>query len=126
MPAIFTYRSRGNDSTATRSAAGSTRNTMIVSLRSPTRPLEASPNAGANGEFGSTQAPLSAPVSRKFWAAGSAGGNVSGVVVTTTGVVWPGATVVVGPAAAGAVVVVAAAASAGLVIRTTSRLRTTA
>ena len=81
----MTYRSRGNDSTATRSAAGSTRNTMIVSLRSPTRPLSASPNAGAYGESGSTQAPLSAPVMRKFLASGSAGGNVgTGVVGTST------------------------------------------
>src|SRR5436190_8672041 len=105
LPAMLTYRSRGNDSTATRSAAGSTRNTMIVSLRSPTRPLSASPNAGAYGELGSTHAPLSAPVRRKFLAAGSAAGNVSGGVVGGAGAaVWPGATVVVGPL--GAVVTV--------------------
>ena len=81
VPAIVTYRSRGNDSTATRPAAGSTRKIMIVSLRSPTRPDSSSPNAGAYGELGSTQAPLSAPVMRKFLAVGSAGGNVGGAVV---------------------------------------------
>src|SRR5215217_6063255 len=98
---------------------------MIVSLRSPTRPLSASPNAGAYGEFGSTHAPLSAPVRRKFFAAGSVGGNVSGTVVTAAGtVVWPGAALDVGPLGA-AVVVVAAVVAAGLVMRTTSRLRTT-
>ena len=80
-PAIVTYRSRGNDSTATREAAGSTRSTMIVSLRSPTRSSPSVPKAAKNGEFGSTQAPLSAPVMRKFLAVGSAGGNVSGGVV---------------------------------------------
>ncbi len=70
-------------------AAGSTRKTMIVSLRSPTRPL-ASPNAGAYGESGSTHAPLSAPVMRKFFAVGSAGGNVAGVVVSAAAVVGAG------------------------------------
>src|SRR5436190_17695801 len=118
LPAMLTYRSRGNDSTATRSAAGSTRNTMIVSLRSPTRPLPASPNAGAYGELGSTQAPLSAPVRRKFCACGSAGGNVSLVVVCagSAGAVAPGAGVVVPgavPAVDGGAVVAAAAAVAG-------------
>ena len=96
-PAIVTYRSRGSDSTATRLAAGSTRMIMIVSLRSPTRPLSSSPNAGANGESGSTHAPLSAPVRRKFDAVGSAGGNVSPVVVGGAGgAVSPGATLAVG------------------------------
>src|SRR5262245_52767990 len=92
---------------------------MIVSLRSPTRPLLASPNAGANGEFGSTHALLSAPVRRKFCACGSAGGNVSLVVVAGAGgLVAPGAAVVVGPAGRA---VVAGRVSAGLVICTTGR-----
>ena len=56
---------------------------MIVSLRSPTRSSPFSPKAAKNGEFGSTQAPLSAPVMRKFLAVGSAGGNVGGAVVGT-------------------------------------------
>ena len=67
---------------------------MIVSLRSPTRPESASPNAGAYGESGSTQAPLSAPVMRKFLASGSAGGNVgAGVVGTSTVVGGPAGSV---------------------------------
>ena len=53
-PAIVTHRSRGNDRTATCEVAGSTRHTMIVSLRSPR--LDRSPNAPAYGESGSTQA----------------------------------------------------------------------
>ena len=126
-PAMVTYRSRGNDSTATRFAAGSTRMIMIVSLRSPTRPLFSSPNAGAYGESGSTQAPLSAPVSRKFDAVGSAGGNVS-AGGRRRGGREPSrpARRVGGRLGVGAAVVVeAAAASAGLTIVTTSRLRTT-
>src|SRR6187549_2435428 len=79
-PAIVTHRSRGNDSTATCDVAGLTRHIMIVSLRSPR--LDRSPKAPAYGESGSTQLLLSAPVIRKFWACGSAGGNVGGVVVS--------------------------------------------
>src|SRR5215218_5506266 len=98
---------------------------MIVSLRSPTRPDSASPNAGAYGELGSMQAPLSAPVSRKFDADGSAGGNVSDVdVAGVVAAVSPGASVAAGPSVV-VVVVDAAAAAAGFVMLTTSRLRTT-
>src|SRR5688500_10068495 len=67
--------------------------TMTVSLRSPSasRP----PNAPANGEFGSRHELLSAPVMRKFFAVGSAGGKVSGGAVcggTAAGAVSPGCT----------------------------------
>ena len=48
---------------------------MIVSLRSPM--FSRSPKAPAYGELGSTHAPLSAPVMRKFCASGSTGGNVA-------------------------------------------------
>src|SRR4051812_35674778 len=60
---------------ATRLLDGSTRRTMIVSLRSPM--FSRSPKAPAYGESGSTHAPLSAPVMRKFCASGSTGGNVA-------------------------------------------------
>src|SRR6476469_2727016 len=60
---------------ATRLLDGSTRRTMIVSLRSPM--FSRSPKAPAYGELGSMHAPLSAPVMRKFCASGSTGGNVA-------------------------------------------------
>ena len=82
-PAMLTHRSRGNDKTATCDVAGLTRHIMIVSLRSPR--LDRSPNAPAYGELGSTQLLLSAPVIRKFWAPGSAAGNVGGGVVSGAG-----------------------------------------
>ena len=119
-PAIVTYRSRGNESTATREADGSTRKMMIVSLRSPMS--SRLPKAAAYGELGSMHAPLSAPVTRKFLASGSAGGNVGGVVVALSAVgsrTVPSAGVVdcsVGAAAASAM-----GACAGLVMSTTSR-----
>jgi len=79
VSAISTHRSRGNDSTAARLAAGSTRMIMIVSLRSPID--SRSPNPPAYGESGSMHAPLSAPVIKKFWASGSGAGNVDATAV---------------------------------------------
>ena len=104
---------------------------MIVSLRSPTRPDSASPKAGANGEAGSTHAPLSAPVMRKFFAVGSAGGNVSGRRRLDSRLgrrrrpVPPAADVGAGPSVATGVSGAGCSRSAGLEISTTSRLRTT-
>ncbi len=110
---------------------------MIVSLRSPTRSSPSVPKAAAYGEFGSMQAPLSAPVMRKFLAVGSAGGNVGGVVVAgaaVVGAVEPSGCVPSGAVVGGTVAVESgataspaaaspAAAAAGLVISTVSRLR---
>src|SRR4051794_34343972 len=93
-PGVFTYRARGDDRMADRLVTGSRRMTMIVSLRSPVRaPLSCSWTQLLSVE-------LSAPVTRKFIACGSAGGNVSGVAVFS-GKVWPGAAVTAGVGAAG-------------------------
>jgi hypothetical protein len=81
LPAIGSHRSRGNDSRAADLDSGSTRITMMVSLRSPID--SRSPNAPANGESGAMQALLSAPVIRMFNAPGSAMGNVSTGPVST-------------------------------------------
>ena len=71
LPAIFTQRSRGNESTAPALVVGSSRRIMMVSARSP-KPLRL-PKADAYGESGSTQAPLSLPVMRKLRADMSTG-----------------------------------------------------
>src|SRR6476620_7101567 len=110
---------------ATRWLDGSTRRTMIVSLRSPM--FSRSPKAPAYGEFGSMHAPLSAPVMRKFCASGSTGGNVAvgagaasvtgaavaaggDASVVTAAVSTPLAPAAVAAAPSGAVLVVAAPA----------------
>ena len=64
VPAMFTHKSRGNDSTATSFTAGSTRSTMIVSLRSPNDVRSPMPPAVPSPLSG--HAPLSEPVRRKF------------------------------------------------------------
>ncbi len=66
VPAMFTHKSRGNDNTATSLMVGSTRNTMMVSDRSPNDSRSPIPPAVPSPLSG--HAPLSDPVRRKFFA----------------------------------------------------------